>query len=373
MPLKPAYQTENYVKKIKEITSRSVVECRFPLGAGVSEVLAVSPQLSPAGCEVTSGRVNYGGRLVCTAVFADMNGGIGRAQKGAEFTHFADDECLAPAQTAVAELSCEKCTVRRDGSSYLVTAVISARISVYGNAERTYLSEADGAVCRFEQVKMLSAITFSGESEVEDEFDAAGVEDILMHSARPVVTDCRCGAGEIRIAGEIYLSLLAVRGEELVALDRVIPYTAEILCDDAVLPRRAVCRAQLRDCALSAKVNEDRGRCLVDFSATLCFDGDFCEEHEVSAVTDAFMTDGEVLLLSTDTRMLIVHSGLIPAKVTKDSQGVSVMALKKKHTLRTLRRYDGSFADPKRYQVHTLPGAGALPRDGDGSEQLTLA
>ena len=83
--------------------------------------------------------------------------------------------------------------------------------------------------------------------------------------------------------------------------------------------------------------------------------------------------DGEVLLLSTDTRMLIVHSGLIPAKVTKDSQGVSVMALKKKHTLRTLRRYDGSFADPKRYQVHTLPGAGALPRDGDGSEQLTLA
>ena len=83
--------------------------------------------------------------------------------------------------------------------------------------------------------------------------------------------------------------------------------------------------------------------------------------------------DGEVLLLSTDTRMLIVHSGLIPAKVTKDSQGVSAMALKKKHTLRTLRRYDGSFADPKRYQVHTLPGAGALPRDGDGSEQLTLA
>ena len=296
MPLKPAYQTENYVKKIKEITSRSVVECRFSLGAGVSEVLAVSPQLSPAGCEVTSGRVNYGGRLVCTAVFADMNGGIGRAQKGAEFTHFADDECLAPAQTAVAELSCEKCTVRRDGSSYLVTAVISARISVYGNAERTYLSEADGAVCRFEQVKMLSAITFSGESEVEDEFDAAGVEDILMHSARPVVTDCRCGAGEIRIAGEIYLSLLAVRGEELVALDRVIPYTAEILCDDAVLPRRAVCRAQLRDCALSAKVIEDRGRCLVDFSATLCFDGDFCEEHEVSAATDAFMTDGEALL-----------------------------------------------------------------------------
>ena len=43
--------------------------------------------------------------------------------------------------------------------------------------------------------------------------------------------------------------------------------------------------------------------------------------------------DCEVLFTSSDTRMLIVHSGLIPAKVTKDTQGVAVMALKKKHLL----------------------------------------
>ena len=41
----------------------------------------------------------------------------------------------------------------------------------------------------------------------------------------------------------------------------------------------------------------------------------------------------ELLFTSTDTRMLLVHSGLIPAKVTKDSQGVAVMALKKKQLL----------------------------------------
>lgn len=35
-----------------------------------------------------------------------------------------------------------------------------------------------------------------------------------------------------------------------------------------------------------------------------------------------------MLFTSSDTRMLIVHSGLIPAKVTKDTQGVAVMALK---------------------------------------------
>ncbi len=83
--------------------------------------------------------------------------------------------------------------------------------------------------------------------------------------------------------------------------------------------------------------------------------------------------DCEVLFTSSDTRMLIVHSGLIPAKVTKDTQGVAVMALKKKHLLVSSRIYDGGFADPKRYMVRTLPGAGALPKDGDATEQLTLA
>lgn len=296
MSVKPVYQTENYVKKITEITSQSVVECRFSLGAGVSEVLAVCPQVSPAGCDVTSGRVNYGGRLVCTAVFADVNGKTGRAQKGAEFTHFAEDERLAPAHSAHLSLTCERCSVRRDGSSFLVSAVITAHITVYGTAERSYLSQAEGAVCRFEQVKLLSAVTFSGESEVEDEFEAAGVEDILMHAAKPIVTDCRCGAGEIRISGEIFLSLLAVRGEELVALDRVIPYSAEILCDDAVLPRRARCCAQVKDASVAAKVNEERGRCNINFTAQLLFEGDFFEEHEVSAATDAFIADGEAVL-----------------------------------------------------------------------------
>ena len=81
----------------------------------------------------------------------------------------------------------------------------------------------------------------------------------------------------------------------------------------------------------------------------------------------------ELLFTSTDTRMLLVHSGLIPAKVTKDSQGVAVMVLKKKQLLASAQLYQGNFADPKRYTVRTLPGAGALPKDGDATEQLTLA
>lgn len=305
MSIKAEYQTETYIKRIATVTSRSVVECRFSFGDGVSEVLAVSPQLSPAGCEVSSGRVNYGGRLVCTAVYADVNGNLSRAQKGAEFTHFADDERLAPAQTAFLRLSCEKANVRRDGSSFLVTVVICADIEVFGTAERSFVCAAEGAVCRFEPVKFLSAVTFSGESEVEDDFEATGVEDILTHDVKALVTDCRCGGGEVRVSGELYLSLLAVRGDEPVALDRAIPFTAEILCDEAVLPVRAICCAQLREATVSAQVNEERGRCGINFTAQLSFFGWFFQEHEESAATDAFRTGGECSL-SVDEESAVV-------------------------------------------------------------------
>lgn len=296
MSIKAEYQTESYVKQIAVITSRSVVESRFSFGDGVSEVLAVSFQVSPAGCEATSGRVNYGGRLVCTAVYSDVNGKLGRAQKGAEFTHFADDDRLAPAHTAFVRLACERATVRRDGSSFVVSAVIRAEIYVYGAAERTFVTSAEGAVCRTEPVKLLSAVTFSGEGEVEDDFDAAGVEDILSHEVRAIVTDCRCGGGEVRISGELYLSMLAVRGDEPVALDRVIPFTTEILCDEAILPRRALCCAQINDASVAAQVNEERGRCGISFTARLTFFGCFYDEHEASAATDAFSRECECAL-----------------------------------------------------------------------------
>ncbi len=295
MSIRAEYQTESYVKKAAALTSRSAVECRFSFGDGVSEVLAVSPQLSPAGCEVSSGRVNYGGRLICTAVYCDVNGKFARAQKGAEFTHFADDEGLAPAQTAFLRLTCEKASVRRDGSSFVVTVVVRADIDVYGAAERTYVTAAEGAVCRFGQVKLFSAVTFTGDAEVEDDFEAAGVEDILTHCCKAVVTDCRCGGGEVRVSGEIYLSLLALRQGEPAALDRVIPFSSEILCDDAVLPSRAECCAQIKEASVAATVNEDRGRCVVDFSARLDFFGSFYEEREAVAATDAFRTDGDCL------------------------------------------------------------------------------
>lgn len=294
MSLSTQSSNGTFTRRVAVIKSQSIVEIRFS-DREIGEAAAVYPQVSLSSCEVSSGRVNYGGRLVCTLVYADGNGKLCRMQKGAEFTHFADDENLAPANTALCSLSCERAQIKRDGSSYLAAVVVSAEITVFAEAERVYLTSADGVIVRRENARLFSAVNFSGESEVEDDFEC-NAEDVLVPSAEVLVSDCGCRAGTVEISGEIYLSLLAVRDSSPVSLDRIIPFKAEIPCDAAILARKAYCRAEIRDLGVNARVNEERGKCDIEFNASLAFSGTFYEEEETPVISDCFSADGELSL-----------------------------------------------------------------------------
>ena len=82
--------------------------------------------------------------------------------------------------------------------------------------------------------------------------------------------------------------------------------------------------------------------------------------------------DCDIMLTSTSGRILLLHSGAIPLKTTRNTQGVAAMKLKKGHVVKSLDKYeDGRFKDPKRYRSKSLPTMGALP-SGEDAEQLTL-
>ena len=103
-----------------------------------------------------------------------------------------------------------------------------------------------------------------------------------------MVLDCGCRAGAVEISGEIYLSLLAVRGGKPVCLDRIIPFKSEIACEEALLARKAVCRAEVKEISVNARVNEEKGKCDVEIIAQLGFSGQYYDEEEVSVISDAF-------------------------------------------------------------------------------------
>lgn len=98
----------------------------------------------------------------------------------------------------------------------------------------------------------------------------------------------------------------------------------------------------------------------------------YCEKFPVVnmfCVTE----DKEYVMKSTSGRILLLNTGAIAVKMTKDSMGVSVMTLKKGHRVSSVKEYtDGEFVKPARYRTRTLPAAGATLSADDVGEQLTL-
>lgn len=307
MAINAQYQTGTYTRTAATLSAQSMVEIKFS-AADLGEAVAVCPQISLNSCEVSSGRVNYGGRLIATIVYADADGKLCRVQKGAEFSHYIDDDILAPAQRADCTLTCAKCQLKRDGSSYVVAVVADAQITVYDGAQRNYISAIDGAICRTESGRLYSPVAFSGESEVDDDFDCVA-QDVLVPSAKALVLDCNVKAGVVEIGGEIYLSLLAIRDGSPINLDRIIPFKCEIPCDEALLSQRGYCRAEVKSVNVNCRVNEDNGKCDVEFNALLGFSGHFFDEEEISFVADAFCKECE-LALTPATEQIVVDTDI---------------------------------------------------------------
>ena len=81
----------------------------------------------------------------------------------------------------------------------------------------------------------------------------------------------------------------------------------------------------------------------------------------------------ELAIFTTNNRLLLVGSALIPEKTTRDTAGVSVVALKKNAKIARVTLAEGlELNDAPRYRVRTLPAAGAILKADDKAEQLTL-
>ncbi len=83
--------------------------------------------------------------------------------------------------------------------------------------------------------------------------------------------------------------------------------------------------------------------------------------------------DTDILLASTSGRMLLLGTGMLTAKVTKDNNGVAVMTQKKGQRIFSATLYsEGMLADPHRYRTRNLPALGSIKREGVSGEQMTI-
>lgn len=83
--------------------------------------------------------------------------------------------------------------------------------------------------------------------------------------------------------------------------------------------------------------------------------------------------DKEMLIKSSNGRMLLFHTGVIASKTTKDTQGVAVMTQKRSQRVVSLTVYEeGMLQKPHRYRSRSLPVAGQLLSTEEKGEQLSF-
>ena len=85
----------------------------------------------------------------------------------------------------------------------------------------------------------------------------------------------------------------------------------------------------------------------------------YSDKHTIHTIY-YFKEDCELLLKSTNGRMLIVNTASIPLKTTKDNGGIGVMTQKKGQRLLSAELYQkGSLDSEHRYRTRNLPAAGS--------------
>ena len=97
--------------------------------------------------------------------------------------------------------------------------------------------------------------------------------------------------------------------------------------------------------------------------------GAFCDKSPVKSIL-GFGADEQIVLYTTDGRAAIISTALLLPKTTRNTQGVSVVSLKKKALLQNAVKLEGSgIVNQSRYRSRTVPTAGAILKEEDSPDQ----
>ena len=87
----------------------------------------------------------------------------------------------------------------------------------------------------------------------------------------------------------------------------------------------------------------------------------YCGKYKLHSVFH-FSEDCDIILKSSSGKMLIVNTGSIPSKASKENGGIAVMTQKKGQRVNSVKTYKlGRLEDEHRYRTKNLPASGSMP------------
>lgn len=299
MSLQLEYQTLSSVQPLSTFQTQTVVECKLVSGNEFSALLGVNAVVSLNGTEVRSGELSYNAKLSLSVMYANAEGGLCRVERGAEFSQTAEHEDLAPGQRVQIMFRVVKLSARHEGTNVYLTAILQPEIEVYAQTDLRCLAGGD-IVVRQEELPFYRLHTVRGEMEAEDVFEADYLSDILLHTESVLVREAVCGHGQVTVTGDVALELCTLKGEETAFFERLIPFRAELPCEEAFPKCPAEAVVSVRAVKLSADTDEEKGKSALSAIITLDLFAKVYEQGVLHGVTDAFSTQEELSLVRAE-------------------------------------------------------------------------
>ncbi|MBQ8320674.1 MAG: DUF3794 domain-containing protein [Clostridia bacterium] len=294
--IKAQYQTYTFSGETCKAVGQSVVECRLP-ALEVAKVLNVDGVATLLDSTCENGEVKYSGKLLLTVLYEDAEGKINRAERGAEFYHKAEGEKIAPAHFAVGSIDVTNISVRREGSSVFIAATCLSSFAVYGRKEVRYLAGGEGLALKKEEGAFTRVVPASVTFEEEDDFETEYAEGVLSHTERTFVTAAVCSHGQVEVSGEIGLGLCILKRDgTLCAYERLIPFSAQVPCDEAAPLTPADAAVRVTETLVTVQADEDKGTARIGVNLTLHADVKAFVKEDAVLCVDAYSPSFEVTI-----------------------------------------------------------------------------
>lgn len=277
------------------LTAQTAVECKLSGSGEFSRLLALTASVVPTTKEVLSGELRYGGKVLFLLTYEDSHGEVMRLERGAEFIHSIDQPSLTPEHRAKLKLDVKKTSLRRENGSLYLTAIVTPTAEIECPETIQFLTASD-LIEKREEATLYQKITLSGMAETEDEFEAEDVVNVLNHSQQLLIEKVECLSGSVKIEGKISLLLTILKSDGISSIERLVPFSSELPCDEAVpfLPVHA--DGILRGVNVTMETDEEQGKTTLISDFTLEFTAFVCQKSTVELVADCYSFDREILL-----------------------------------------------------------------------------
>ncbi len=302
--MKANYQSVNSYGEICEAVGQSIVECRLP-ATEIVKVLLCQPQVSLTEAVCENGEIRYGGKLLVSFLYEDVAGKLCRAERGAEFFHKAENPNIAPAHSAVGDLTLQNVKIRREGGQIVASCVVEGKFSVTGQRRHTYLLGGESLYVEKTATAFCSEFHASVTIEEDDEFECEFAQDILLHSESVLVTDVRASVGEVEARAELCLQFCMLRADgSLCSYERLTPIKAQIALDNAMSGEPVKASARILSAHVSAATDEERGKSKIVVSYRVQFMATVYERTEYEVATDAYSKEMEIQLKADEVHTM---------------------------------------------------------------------